>query len=119
MPQAAFDIDAVDAEIYCVNATANTFFIATRSESFTTLDEETGLAAQHGSDPKMVLLAPGDSALIADVKGWEWDGHVGIHLSFLEKGKDTPVMKSYDFKKSISDLTIAPGKTGRIIPPLK
>lgn len=115
-----FDIDAVDAEIYCVNTTSTDFSITTKSESFTTLDEETGLAAEHGSDPKAVSLAPGESVLIAEVKGWEWDGHVGINLSFQTKGNNVAVIKSYNFKESNADFTIASsGKTGRIIPPTK
>ena len=113
-----FDIDAVDAEIYCVNTTAIDFSIATKSESFTTIDEETGTAAEHGSAPKKFLLATGESILIADVKGWEWDGHVGINISFLAKGNNAAVIKSYNFKESNADYTIASsGKTGRIIPP--
>jgi hypothetical protein len=113
-----FDIDAVDAEIYCVNTTGTEFSIATKSESFTTIDEETGLAAEHGSASKIISLASGASALIAEVKGWEWDGHVGINLSFRAKGNDVVVSKSYNFKTSNADFTIASsGKTGRIIPP--
>lgn len=115
-----FDPDAVDAEIYCVNTTETTFSIATKSESFTTVDEETGTVAEHGSSPKIISIASGESVLIADVKGWEWDGHVGINISFLEEGNNSTVVKSYNFKGSKSDFTIpSSGKTGRIIPPIK
>lgn len=114
-----FDMDAVDAEIYCVNTTEKDFSIATKSESFTTIDEETGTIAEHGSAAKIISLSPGESALIADVKGWEWDGHVGINISFLAKGEATARIKSYNFKESKADFIIpASGKTGRVIPPL-
>jgi hypothetical protein len=115
-----FDPDAVDAEIYCVNTTSSTFSIATQSESFTTIDETTGEAAEHGSEPKNSSLTPGAHVLIADVKGWEWDGHVGIEVLFREEGEEAPIIKSYNFKGSNADFTIpSTEKKGRIIPPLK
>jgi hypothetical protein len=103
-----------------VNTTSSTFSIATQSESFTTIDENTGETAEHGSEPKNISLAPGTHVLIADVKGWEWDGHVGIEVLFREEGKGTPIIKSYNFKGSKADFTIpSTEKKGRIIPPLK
>jgi hypothetical protein len=118
VPQTGFDIDAVDVELYCVNTTEETFLIHSESESFTTIDEETGITAEHGSDPKKIKLAPGECIKVAEVKGWEWDGHVGMKISFVP-GKTKPAIhKSYNFKESKGDFTIpSSGKLGRIIPP--
>ncbi len=120
VPQTKFDPDAVDAEIYCVNTTAFIFSIATKSESFTTVGEEIGTTAEHGSNPKISSLAPGESIRIAKVKGWEWDGHVGITILFHSKQDEFKIVINYDFKGSKADFTFPNSeKKGRIIPPLK
>jgi hypothetical protein len=112
-----FDIDAVDAEVYCVNSTPFEFNVSTRSESFTTVDEESGDTASHGSDPVVRKLAPGVTAMIAAVRGWEWDGHVGIEVKFERDGLPT-VVKSYNLKSGSGDFTIEPGgRKGRVVSP--
>jgi hypothetical protein len=119
VPQTGFNPDAVDAEIYCVNVTDGVFLISTQSESFTTIDEEAGTTAAHGSDSITKKLLPGESFLIADVKGWEWDGHVGIEVAFKQEGIEKVIVKNYNLKESKSDFTISSGKKGRVISPLK
>jgi len=114
-----FDMDAVDAEIYCVNNTPYTFFISTKSESFTTIDEDSGLTAEHGSDPLVKKLLSGEYYKIAEVKGWEWDGHVGIEVAFVQEKSENMVLKSYDFKTGKSNFSVAPDKKGRLISPEK
>jgi hypothetical protein len=113
--QTKFDMDAVDAEVYCVNITDQEFFISTSSESFTTIDEESGDTASHGSNSVSKKLSPGEFFKIAEVKGWEWDGHVGIEVSF--KQNENVITKSYNLKESKSDFTISKNKKGRIISP--
>lgn len=120
IPQTKFDVDAVDAEIFCVNTTSVIFSISSNSESFTTVDEEIGTVAQHGSDPVRISLAPGEFRKIAEVHGWEWDGHVGISIVFQSNEKKNSIVKNYDFKQSKSDFDFPNSAlTGRIIPPLK
>lgn len=118
--QPKFDPDATDAEIYCVNTTSKEFHISTNSESFTTIDEEIGTTINHGSQALTFKLAPNESVLVANVLGWEWDGHAGIEISFRQTGNDAVIVKSYNLKESKSDFTIPlSGKKGRVIPPLK
>jgi hypothetical protein len=119
VPQNGFNPDAVDAEIYCVNITAETFSISTSSESFTTLDEESGEGVNHGSQPLSFLLLPDEIKLVADVKGWEWDGHVGIKMSFQESGSSTVVTNDYNLKESKEDFLIESlNLKGRVIAPI-
>lgn len=120
IPQKGFDIDAVDVEIYCYNSTDAQYFFSTKSESFTTIDEETGITAEHGSDSGIFILNPGEHIKIAEVLGWEWDGHVGIELAFRKTGDTKTILKSYNFKSSSGDFQI-PGfeLMGRIIKPIK
>lgn len=118
VPQTKFDMDAVDAEFYCVNTTGETFSIYTKGESFLTLDEDSGITADNSSDESVFLLAPDTSKLIAEVQGWEWDGHVGIELSFRKEGSPKIIRKSYNFKSGSADFNIPDsGKAGTIIPP--
>ncbi len=119
IPQTVFNPDATDAEIFCVNVTQQTFSVSAKSESFTTVDEEEGTAVAHGSPPSAVLLAPGDTARVADVKGWEWDGHVGINLVFREESSGSTITKSYDLKSGKGNFTLPSGETGRIIPAIR
>jgi hypothetical protein len=119
VPKTGFDPDAVDAEIYCVNTTAETFSISTAGESFTTLDEESGEGVKHGSQPLNFLLLPGELKLVADVKGWEWDGHVGIEITFQESGSSEITRKSYNLKQSKKDYLIESlNLKGRVIEPV-
>lgn len=79
------DADAVDAVIYCVNQTPHTFHLSTRSESFTTVDEQTGAVARYGP-PAELTVRPGETARLGDVYGWEWDGVVALDVAFLREG---------------------------------
>jgi len=118
--QPTFDPSGVDTEVYCVNTTSQGFTISTKSESFTTIEEQNGETATHGSPPESHWLAEGESALIAIVKGWEWDGHVGIQVVFQPIGNKATFIKSYNLKESKTDYTIEPlGIKGRIISPLQ
>jgi hypothetical protein len=111
-----FDADA-DAKIYCVNVTEKTFSIST-SGSFTKI-EESGEGVQHGSPPLSFLLLPGELKLVADVEGWEWDGHAGIGITFQESGSSSVVTKAYNLKASKEDYLIEPlNLKGRVIDPI-
>jgi hypothetical protein len=81
-----FDADAVDAVIYCVNQTPHTFHVSSRSESFTTADEETGAVVRHGPPPAELLVRPGEIVRLGDVYGWEWDGVVSLDVAFWREG---------------------------------
>ena len=119
VPQETFDAGAIDTKVYCVNTTPHAFRIAAHSVSFTTVDEETGDAVEHGSQPTDILLEPGATAEIADVAGWEWDGHVGIEVVFERAdGKKPPARKSYNLKASSTGKQAVPGAgEGWVIPP--
>ncbi|HEU4328151.1 MAG TPA: hypothetical protein VFS21_33755 [Roseiflexaceae bacterium] len=108
----------IDAEIYCVNTTDRPFLVATRSTSFTTVDEEVGTAVHHGSRPVEILIGPGEATMVGDVMGWEWDGFVGMDVSFRPAGQATGVRASYNLGESQGRYTIEPlGKNGLLIAP--
>ncbi len=110
------DAGEIDTEVYCVNTTPRRFVVSTRSNSFTTVDDDTGTSVQHGSKPTKIQLGPGEAAIVADVAGWEWDGHVGVDVTY-EGGGDT-VHASYALKRSAGSYTIkSVGRTGDIVPP--
>lgn len=115
----SFDLDRIDTEIWCVNTTAQTFTVLTRGDSFTTVDEETGVAAKHGSRPTRVTLPPGGCALVADVAAWEWDGAVGIVVAYLRPGDREPACRRYDMRDmSGEEYRLAgSGKTGLVVKP--
>ena len=115
-----FDPGAVDAEVYCMNTTKSVFMIETSSESFTTVDPENGDTVEHGSSPVDVTLQPGEVVLVADVKGWEWDGHVGLEVIFSKPQNKFSVTHSYNLKESSKDFYIPSiDKNGRTIAPMK
>lgn len=87
----------VDAVIYCVNATPHTFHLWTKSESFTTADEETGAVVLHGPPPAHRALRPGETAALGDVRGWEWDGVVSLAVTFQREGSPEPLRAVYTF----------------------
>jgi hypothetical protein len=112
------DAGQVDTEVYCVNLTQKSFQISTRSNSFTTVDEEVGTVVEHGSPPSEVLLLPGEAKQVGDVAGWEWDGYVGLELIFRELESAARLRVSYSLKTSAGDFTIESlGKSGQIVPP--
>jgi hypothetical protein len=84
------DAGQIDTEVFVVNQTLITYQISSESTSFTTVDEEVGTVVQHGSAPKRIVLRPGEAALIATVRGWEWDGHVGMLIRFIREGRVIP-----------------------------
>jgi hypothetical protein len=83
------DAGAVDTEVYCINVTCQTLRIAVSSTGFSTIDDE-GTLLHHGSAPVELTLAPGEAACIGDVVAWEWDGHVGLFITFtnVETGRE-------------------------------
>lgn len=110
------DAGEIDTEVYCVNTTPHRFVVSTRSNSFTTVDEDTGTAIEHGSKPTKIQLGPGEAALVADVAGWEWDGHVGLDVMY--EGGGNTVRGNYDLKTAAGSYTITSvNKTGDIVPP--
>jgi hypothetical protein len=115
------DADAVDAVIYCVNQTPYTFHVATRSESFTTADEETGAVARHGPPPKELTVRAGETARLGDVYGWEWDGIVSLVVWFLREGSPKWLSALYTFNghaRWLGDMVIpGPGVEGVIARP--
>jgi hypothetical protein len=116
--QTVFDPDAIDTLIYCVNNTESNFVISSKSESFTTIDEETGETVKHGSQPAEIELQKGEAVKIADVEGWEWDGHVGIEIVFMND--ENEIRKSYDFKRNGKEYVHGhPPFEGLVLDPLK
>lgn len=116
--QKAFDPDAVDAQVYCINTSESALLISTASESFITVDEETGATADDASKLPEFTLKPGEARLIAEIQGWEWDGHVGIELRFRSPNSKEITKASYNFKSSTADYYIEALKLqGRIIEP--
>ncbi|CAN5369267.1 hypothetical protein BH09BAC5_BH09BAC5_21850 [soil metagenome] len=114
--QTEFNPSAIDAEVYLVNDTELTFRIAVNSESFTTIDENSGETVEHGSLPAAFISLPGNVHLVANVEGWEWDGHVGVKLYFRENVSEEKSEKVYDLKSSSGDYFIEKmGISGRII----
>lgn len=118
VPPTRYDPDAVDTEVYCVNTTSLAYAISVRSESFTTVDEEEGTVVEHGSAPGKHRIQPGEYVMVADVEGWEWDGHVGIEVSFQAEGSSVITVKTYNLKEGGKEFLIAQlKKRGRIIAP--
>lgn len=114
--QKTFDPDAVDAQIYCINTGNTPLSISFRNESFTTIDEETGLTASHGTDDHSFVLNPDEVKLIAVIQGWEWDGHVGMEIECKPLNGGTPIVQNYNFKSGSGDYTIESlSLTGRIM----
>lgn len=119
VPFTTFDPDAPDAQIYCVNETQNPFEINSNSTSFTAIDEELGESISHGSAPVKKIILQGESALIADVLGWEWDGFVGLELTFINLTEKKSIVKNYNLKSGSGDyFSENSDLSGRIIPPL-
>jgi hypothetical protein len=113
-----YDAGQIDTELYCVNLTLKQFQVSTRSNSFTTVDEDVGTVIEHGSEPTEVILLPGEAKKVGDVAGWEWDGYVGIELRFKEDGSGEGMRVSYDLKRAAEGYRIeALGKSGRVVPP--
>lgn len=118
VPQEKFDPDAIDTEVYCVNITNDNYRIEILPESFTTIDEESGATAAHGSPETHFMLGPGESAQAAEVAGWEWDGHVGIAVCFTNISNGAVSKRSYNLKHSVRSFFLSQhGKEGRVIPP--
>lgn len=115
------DAGQIDTEVYCVNITNHVFLVSTQSNSFTTVDEEVGTVVEHGSAPTEVQLASGEAALIGEVAGWEWDGHVGLNLTFQCVDTGSICEASYALKNSSGYYSLhLPGKLsqeGYITPP--
>lgn len=117
--QKTFNPDAVDTQIYCINTGVTTLLINLKGESFITIDEDSGAAASDSSKHPEFSLEPGAVRLIAEIEGWEWDGHVGMEIGFRAADNDKVTVASYDFKSSSGDYFIESLElSGRIINPL-
>lgn len=118
--QTRYDPGAVDAEIYCINTTPQSFSVSIRSESFTTVDEEDGHTVEHGSAPGQYFVSTGECVRVATVEGWEWDGHVGIEVTFRAEGSGVMIVRTYNLKEGGKEFSIAAlNIKGRIISPRK
>lgn len=112
------DAGEVDTEVYCVNATSEDFAVDVHSNSFTTVDEEVGTVVEHGSAPVQTWLAPGAAVRVAQVRGWEWDGHVGITVDFTRRADGGRARKTYALKRGAEPYTVPGlGKEGCVVPP--
>lgn len=120
IPQTRFDPGAVDTELYCVNTTSQTYTIVIKGESFTTIDEREGHSVEHGSSPGKYQLLPGDCVKVADVEGWEWDGHVGIEVTFHAEGTEAIIVRNYNLKEGSKEFSISQlNRKGWIILPIE
>lgn len=114
--QTKFDIDAVDARVYRINTSEKELVVDTSGESFMTIDEESGATADDNSSDRFILK-PGEVRLIAEIAGWEWDGHVGMKISYAPVAGGGSTSKSYDFKSGNGDYMIELLKLqGRVVP---
>lgn len=114
--QKIFDPDAVDAQIYCINTSGLDILVSTSNESFITIDEETGATANDNSSERFILK-PGEVRLISEIAGWEWDGHVGMKISYAPVVGGKSVSKSYNFKSASGNYRIdSLNLKGRVIP---
>lgn len=114
----SFDPDAVDMRVYCINSGETLLHVNLKGESFITIDEVEGTAAGDSSVTEFTL-EPGAVQLIAEIEGWEWDGHVGMEIGFRSVGTEKNTVGSYDFKTSAGDYFIEALKLqGRIVKPL-
>lgn len=114
--QAEFNIDAVDARVYCINTSESDLLVTLASESFITIDEESGDTADDTTSDKF-KLAPGEVRLISEILGWEWDGHVGMKITYAPAAGGKPISKTYNFKSGSGDYRIESLKLeGRVVP---
>ena len=111
---------AVDTEVYCINVTHEAVRIAVRSTGFSAIDDE-GTLLHHGSPPVDLTLAPGEAACIADVVAWEWDGHVGLFITFTDVETGRVRRATYNLRHGIDRQEPQPhafdSKGGYITPP--
>lgn len=94
------DPGEIDTEVYCVNTTPDRFALEVRSSSFTTIDEEEGTVVKHGSGPIRGTLAPGAAVRVGQVRGWEWDGYVGLEVEYANCATGIRQGKSYSLKNT-------------------
>ena len=111
---------AVDTEVYCINVTREAVRIAVSSTGFSTIDDE-GTLLHHGSAPVELSLVPGEAARIGDVVAWEWDGHVGLFITFTDIESGRVRRGTYNLRHGIDHRKPQPhafdGKGGYITPP--
>ena len=111
---------AVDTEVYCINVTGETVCINVSSTGFSTIDDE-GTLLHHGSAPLELTLAPGEAARIGDVVAWEWDGHVGLFVTFMDAESGRVRRATYNLKHGIGHRPPPPhafeAKGGYVTPP--
>lgn len=111
------DAGEIDTEVFCVNETPVPYQLSVRSTSFTTVDEETGAAVEHGSGVPSATVRPGEAVLIGAVAGWEWDGHVGMEITFMDAQTGSEAVRAYSLKEG-DRRVILPGsaRQGRVVP---
>ena len=111
---------AVDTEVYCINVTREAVRIAVSSTGFSTIDDE-GTLLHHGSAPVELTLAPGEAARIGDVVAWEWDGHVGLFVTYAGVESGRVRRATYNLRHGIDHRQPRPhafdAKGGYITPP--
>jgi hypothetical protein len=114
------DAGAVDTEVYCVNVTGEAVRIAVSSTGFSSIDDE-GTLLHHGSAPVELTLAPGEAARIGDVVAWEWDGHVGLFITFTDVESGRVRRATYNLRHGIDHREPRPhafaARGGYITPP--
>ena len=91
---------AVDTEVHCINVTREPVRIAVSSTGFSTIDDE-GTLLHHGSAPVELTLAPSEAARIGDVVAWEWDGHVGLFVTFTDVGTGRVRRVTYNLRHGV------------------
>lgn len=112
------DPGEVDTHVYCVNATPDPFEVAVRSASFTTVDEQLGTVICHGSEPRRVLLASSEVARVGEVRGWEWDGYVGLEVEYTACATGRRERRTYSLKRSTAGYRVPGIETqGSLISP--
>jgi hypothetical protein len=65
-----------------------------------------------------VLIAPSGVVLVHRVRGWEWDGYVGVVVSYEFGAGSSVVRRSYSLKRSAGPFVTETGRRlGVIVPP--
>lgn len=96
------DTGAKDTIVRCVNTTADPFQVAVRSSGFLTIDDD-GTMMQTGPADITLTLQPGESAQIGNVVAWEWDGHVGLGIRYMNLRTGRIYGTAYNLKHGSDD----------------
>lgn len=107
--------DDVDTEVYCLNTTERAWLVDVQSESFTTVDEEVGTVVEHGSPPMSRLVEADEAVKVAEVRGWEWDGYVGIEVTFRVPDSEERYHETYPFRRRNRTIDLPGIGPGRVV----